>query len=584
MATRYGHEQPGDDWRLSSAQQKLLEAVRQGKHTERSRFFDTGADTKSEFIAYGFPLLVRERIFGYLYLYLDGPEKVFALDSSDLAFLNALTRQLALALDRAALERRWKEEKDRESRLLKREVRELRQVIHSAKLVYRSTQMHALLETLTSVAATDVTILITGESGTGEEMLARAVHEQSPRKKKPLITVDCGAIAHTLMEAELFGYVKGAYTGAQSASPGRFLQADGGTLFLDEIGELPLDVQAKLPRFVQEKEISPLGGGKTRCVDVRIIAATNRDLTEEVAAGRFRSDLYYRLQVITLTAPPLRERPDDIIPLARHFLEKFAVQYEKGMLHLTDEAEKALLAYPWPGNIRELQNTIMRAAVISKSEQIDRDVLSLTADVLSDPTGLSRSRTQPGRSDLPPPSLPLKQPDQPGQPPAAAPLPETGSDVWKLLRVNLRARLDAILQADRVAAVPLGKWLMEDLVLAADRLENGVARRAAARLGLPETTFRRQLEKLKQAEQAGVLSRTDDWQNIQPLLAELVRQLQESAAENIIERARTILLQEIIAQIPQNKSLGSALLGVTLPTYHRWLKKSSNENYVGHSN
>jgi len=412
--------------------------------------------------------------------------------------------------------------------------------------------------------------MITGESGTGKEMLARAVHEQSSRKKKPLITVDCGAIAHTLMEAELFGHVKGAYTGAQSASPGRFLQADGGTLFLDEIGELPLDVQAKLLRFVQEKEINPVGGGKTRLVDVRIIAATNRDLNEEVAAGRFRSDLYYRLQVITLTAPPLRERPDDIIPLARHFLEKFAVQYEKGILHLTDEAEKALLAYPWPGNIRELQNTILRAAVISKNEHIDLEVLSLTPPALSQTAGNALLQPHSGQADAYPPAIPVDQPDQL---PGTQPQTEAGSDIWEQLRNNLRSRLQTILHADKVLAVPIGRWLTEDLVLTADHFEHGVARRASSRLGLPETTFRRQLEKLKQAKQAGVLSRTDDWRNIQPLLAELVSHLQDSTAQNIIEQVRMILLQEIVSQIPRDKTLGSTLMGVTLPTYHRWLKK-----------
>lgn len=582
LATSYGQESgqkiPDREWQISKLQKKLLEAVKQGKRTERTRFSANNTDRQknTEFVAYGFPLLVRDQLIGYLYI--DGPETVFSLDSSDLAFLNTLTHQLALALDRASLELRLKKEKEKESRLLKQEVRELRQAIHSARLIYHSSQMQNLLETLSSVAPTDVTVLITGESGTGKEMLARAIHEQSLRKDKPLITVDCGAIAVSLMETELFGHVKGAYTGAQSASPGKILQAEGGTLFLDEIGELPLDVQAKLLRFVQEKEISPVGGGQTRKVDVRIVAATNRDLAEEVAAGRFRGDLYYRLQVITLLAPPLRERPDDIIPLARHFLEKFSNQYQKGMLHFKDEVEKALLRYQWPGNIRELQNTIMRAVVISKTDSIDLDVLNLKSTVLSRPVDVSKHQEQPTELDLTAMATPVggvnlleKQSTEQNHVEI-----DTNIDIWEQLRNSLISKIQTVLKADKVVAVPLGRWLVEDLMLEADRFENGVIRRASKRLGLPETTLRRQVDKLNQAEQTGLLSRTADWKTIQPILMKLVSSLGEIASENIVEEVRSILLQEIIKSVPKNKSLGSALMGVTLPTYQRWLEKTQD--------
>ena len=568
LVTSYGQKMEEPEWHLSNTQKKLLESVQQGKRTERIRFTDKLSVTKQEmgFVAYGFPLLVRDQSIGYLYI--DGSENSFVMGSSDLVFLNALTCQLAIALDRAALEFSAKEEKERESLLLKQEVRELRKVIHSAKLIYRSTQMQSLLETLSSVAPTDVTILVNGESGTGKEMLARAIHEQSPRKNKPLITVDCGAIAISLMESELFGHVKGAFTGAQGTSPGRILEAEGGTLFLDEIGELPLDVQAKLLRFVQEKEVTPVGGGKTRTVDVRIVAATNRDLAEEVAAGRFRGDLYYRLQVITLLAPPLRERPDDIIPLARHFLEKFAVQYEKGMLHLSAEAEQALLVYQWPGNIRELQNTIMRAAVISKKDSIDVDVLNLKESALSQPTEGSSVDSKATSKPLHSGGVTL-----PTQKTVEVVEAKTDTDIWEQLRNALIEKLQLVLQADNVVAIPLGRWLTEDLVLEADRFDRGVVRRASLRLGIPETTFRRQIVKLKQAEQAGVLSRTPDWVNIKPFMVGLVSSAEENASQNMLEQVRTMLLQEIIIQIPNNKTLGAALMGVTLPTYQRWLDK-----------
>lgn len=565
LVTLYGQDIESQEWLLSDTQKKLLDSVQQGKRTERLRFKDTSSGSKQEigFVAYGFPLLVRDQSIGYLYI--DGPENSFVMGSSDLVFLNALTCQLAIALDRAALEFSAKEEKEKESLLLKQEVRELRKVIHSAKLIYRSTQMQSLLETLSSVAPTDVTILVNGESGTGKEMLARAIHEQSPRKNKPLITVDCGAIAISLMESELFGHVKGAFTGAQGASPGRILQAEGGTLFLDEIGELPLDVQVKLLRFVQEKEVTPVGGVKTRKVDVRIVAATNRDLADEVAAGRFRGDLYYRLQVITLLAPPLRERPDDIIPLARHFLEKFAVQYEKGMLHLSDEAEQALLEYQWPGNIRELQNTIMRAAVISKKDSIDVNVLNLKLSALSQP-----------KENFPVDPVATLAPLHSGgviMPTPKSVEPKTSSDIWEQLRHALIEKLQLVLQADNIVAIPLGRWLTEDLVLEADRFDKGVVRRASLRLGIPETTFRRQVVKLKQAEQAGILSRTSDWVNIKPFLVELVASAEKNASESMLEQVRKMLLQEIIIQIPNDKTLGATLMGVTLPTYQRWLDK-----------
>lgn len=577
LATRYGQnmtqESPAEEWHLTKEQKKLLRTVKQGQRTERFRYSEHYNNEQTEIVAYGFPLLVRDQLIGYLYI--DGSDKTFTLDTSDLVFINALTRQLALALDRSALHQRWKEEKEKESRILKQEVRELRHAIHSAKLIYCSEQMQSLLDTVGSVASTDVTILINGESGTGKEMVARTIHEQSLRKNKPLITVDCGAIAYTLMESELFGHVKGAYTGAQGASQGKILQAEGGTLFLDEIGELPLDVQAKLLRFVQEKEINPVGGGKTRRVDVRIIAATNKDLAEEVTEGRFRGDLYYRLNVITIKAPALRERPDDIIPLARHFLEKFSVQYEKGMLHLNNEAEKALLTYQWPGNIRELQNIIMRAAVLSKHESIGLDVLNLNPVFLSPSTENLGNNEPPALSASVQKIIPVGGVTLTKQHSQATKLPqaEIKTDIWESLRHKLNSKIKLLLGAEQVFAIPMGRWLTEDLILEADRIEKGVARRASLRLGIAETTFRRQLDKLKQTEQAGLLSRTEDWKNIQPLLVELVNQSNEFPAQNIIDQVRTTLLQGIIELIPNDKQLGSALMGVTLPTYHRWLDK-----------
>ncbi len=477
---------------LTGKQKQLLDKVKVSKSIERLRFLI--AESNVYRFVYVVPLLAHEKYRGCIFL--DGREDQFKLDSSDLIFLNALATQVALALERAEFIMLWKQEQQREKQKLRKEVRELREAVKSTRLVYRSAQMESILETLRTVAPTDVTLLITGESGTGKEMLAQAVHEYSDRQDKPLITVDCGAISQNLIEAELFGHVKGAFTGAHGASEGRIVQADGGTLFLDEVGELPLDVQAKLLRFVQEKEINPVGASRSRTVNVRIVAATNRDLSEEVAAGRFRGDLYFRLQVVTVRSIPLRERTDDILPLAQYFLEKFAVQYQKSVRHFSQQAEQALLAYQWPGNVRELQNAILRAVVLSKSETIEFEQLQFTAEITSKhpvrPIGQNAENViqQPVGGVISMPST--------NQIKSSHQLQESDNlDPWQKLFQVLQQQISQALEGDTKIPVPLGQWLIEDLVLAANHAANGVARRAAANLGLAETTFRRQLEKVK---------------------------------------------------------------------------------------
>jgi DNA-binding NtrC family response regulator len=227
----------------------------------------------------------------------------------------------------------------------------------------------ALLETLRRidlVARTDATVLISGESGTGKELVARAIHDQSPRRSQPLVRVNCGAVPDTLFESEFFGHVKGAFTGALRDKPGRFELAQGGTLFLDEIGEVPLPLQAKLLRVLQEHEVERVGDTRPRRVDVRIIAATNRNLAEEVQAGRFRQDLYYRLNVFPIENPPLRERREDIPQLAEHFLRITAKQFKQPVPRLNESHLRQLAAHNWPGNIRELQNTVEQAVILAR--------------------------------------------------------------------------------------------------------------------------------------------------------------------------------------------------------------------------
>jgi len=246
-------------------------------------------------------------------------------------------------------------------------------------LVGSSTEMHAIFEVIEKVADTPSTVLITGESGTGKELVAKALHEQSSRKNQPFIKINCAAIPKTLMESELFGYEKGAFTGATTSKPGRFELADGGTLFLDEIGEIPVEMQVKLLRAIQESEFERVGGLKTIKVDVRLITATNRDLEQEIQRGNFREDLYYRLNVVPLQIPPLRKRSGDIPLLVQHIIKKFNERLKKQISGITDEALAALEGHVWPGNIRELENVLERTILFSKNERIERADLQLAS-------------------------------------------------------------------------------------------------------------------------------------------------------------------------------------------------------------
>ncbi len=238
-------------------------------------------------------------------------------------------------------------------------------------LVGSSAAFRAVITAVAEVCASKANVLITGESGTGKEMVARAIHFNSPRKESRFIAINCAAIPENLLESELFGHVKGAFTGALSNRPGRFATADGGTIFLDEIGDMPLALQAKILRTLQERTIEPVGSDRTRSVDVRVIAATNRDLLEAVRAGRFREDLYYRLSVYPIALPPLRDRDDDVAELADRFVARLAAEMGKRVTGITPAARRAMASYPWPGNIRELQNCIERAVIVARGDLID---------------------------------------------------------------------------------------------------------------------------------------------------------------------------------------------------------------------
>ena len=239
--------------------------------------------------------------------------------------------------------------------------------------------MQRLMKNIAQVARSRATVLIHGETGTGKELIAAAIHQNSKRKDKPFIKLNCASLSETLLESELFGHERGSFTGAMTRREGRFKQADGGTLFLDEVSEIPASVQIKLLRFLQERELERVGGNETLKVDVRVVAATNRNLKHRVDEGRFREDLYYRLKVVQLDVPPLRVRRSDIPLLAHAFLRKYAGENDRPVQGLSEEALQHLMIYPWPGNVRELENAIERAVVMCENELIQRDDLPTSA-------------------------------------------------------------------------------------------------------------------------------------------------------------------------------------------------------------
>jgi two-component system response regulator HydG len=286
-----------------------------------------------------------------------------------------LTKPLDFDELRLTMERAMDHSQLREENRLLRE--RLASRFDRQNLIGRSQAMTALLEMVAQVAPSEATVLITGESGTGKEMIAGAIHFNSFRKDGPFIRINCAAITETLLESELFGHEKGAFTGADRRKEGKFRQADGGSIFLDEVSEMSLGMQVKLLRVLQEREITRVGGDEVLKVDVRVIAATNRDLLQAMAVSRFREDLYYRLNVVTLHVSPLRSRREDIPLLAQHFLIHFAGKNHKSIRGFTPQAMDRLLRYAWPGNVRELMNAIERGVVLSRSEYLDDAELPL---------------------------------------------------------------------------------------------------------------------------------------------------------------------------------------------------------------
>ncbi len=324
------------------------------------------------------PLIHEGRVMAAIYM--DSRASVRQFDQESLEFLKAFAAQATIALNNARMFERLQSENQR----LKRQI-SISQAF--PEIIGKSEPMIKILELIRDVADTSASVLIEGESGTGKELVARALHFHSSRRDKAFIHIFCGSLSENLLESELFGHKKGAFTGAMETKRGLFEEADGGTLFLDEIADVSLPIQTKLLRVLQEGEFKRVGENQIRTADVRIIAATNKDLWEEVQNGNFREDLYYRLNVINIKMPPLRHRRSDIPLLAEHFLRKYAEKNKKTIRGFTKEAFRLLQEYDWPGNVRELENAIERAVILARSPEIDADLFQFRRSESKIPLG-----------------------------------------------------------------------------------------------------------------------------------------------------------------------------------------------------
>jgi transcriptional regulator with GAF, ATPase, and Fis domain len=318
------------------------------------------------------PLLERGNMLGVIYVGNDNVAQLFK--PSHLDVLSVFAAQAALLVRNALLVN----ELQLDNRSLQKRIEQIR----FGEILGSSPRMQDIFRKVQKVAATDISVLVTGETGTGKELIARELHGRSNRAKRPFVTINCGAIPENLLESELFGHVRGAFTGAVSNKIGRFQAADGGTLFLDEIGEMPLALQVKILRALQEKVVMRVGDTTPEPVDIRIIAATNRDLDVEMKAGRFREDLYYRLNVVHLHLPPLRDRGDDVVVLARYMVSRYAPEYGGRVRGFTPNAIASIKRHRWPGNIRELENRIKKAVVLADRALLGPEDLDLSADDL----------------------------------------------------------------------------------------------------------------------------------------------------------------------------------------------------------
>jgi transcriptional regulator with GAF, ATPase, and Fis domain len=379
--SEFGLDRAGDSSRTVEVSRTVLRQVlEEGTAVLAADLIEGGSDTPESVRVARLssllcaPLMLYGRALGAVYLTAADPQTHF--DEGHLELVTVICRLAAVALNNA----RHVEQLESENGLLRAEAT----VEHG--MVGESVAVKRVYQFIARVAPADTTVLVRGESGTGKELAARALHRNGPRRERPFVAINCAALTETLLESELFGHERGAFTGAVAQKKGRLEVADGGTLFLDEVGEMPPAMQAKLLRVLQEREFERLGGTRTIRVDVRVVAATNRNLEEAVKTGAFRQDLYYRLNVVSFELPPLRERREDIPLLASYFVSKYAAKFKRKVTGLSREARECLTSYDWPGNIRELENAVERAVVLGTTERIlPEDLPDTVLDSAPDP-------------------------------------------------------------------------------------------------------------------------------------------------------------------------------------------------------
>ncbi len=559
--------------------------------------------------------------------YIVGEASRFILTHDTKVLIQGFVRQIGKALRRSQLEEELNKRLENQNAMLENELNELKGGLSSSALVYKSPVMQTIMKQTQRAAATDTTVLITGESGTGKERLINAIHTLGPRSKKPLIIVDCGSIPETLIESELFGYVKGAFTGAQKGANGKVKEADGGILVLDEIGELPLQMQPKLLRFVQEKHYTPVGGTKVIDVDVKIVAVTNRDLSLEVERGTFRKDLYYRLNVVTLNNPALRERGDDLSLLAQHFLNKFSKQFETEKKYLAPETLQSMQRYPWPGNIRELENKLMQATLLSENAEITLEELNLELEAseydsayrsdndftdLTDSQSMSHDKlvepqdnqqtsdepveikkqivkhaseqfdgTSKAQDDISLASNKTHQETRQQDPQIidlklSHSLLSQQNEIEKLLSGLFHASLHFLSEIRNQAAfihLSIGNCVEDELLVLTYQACNGNMRDVSTRLQLPTSTARRRVNKILLNLQSQSIEKPASWNEVKRYLQPIAEA--KVYVPDCFDTIKQVLLEAILKSEPDNMSMAAALLGVSEPTFYKLKKQNS---------
>jgi|GEM_PF-987071 len=524
--------------------------------------------------------------------FIIGESSRFVLTHDTKVLIQGFVRQIGKALRRSQLEDELNKRLESQNAKLEHELKELKGGLSSSALVYNSPVMQAIMKQTQRAASADTTVLITGESGTGKERLINAVHTLGPRHDKPLIIVDCGSIPETLIESELFGYIKGAFTGANKATAGKIQEADGGILVLDEIGELPLQMQPKLLRFVQEKHFTPVGGTKVINVNVKIVAVTNRDLSVEVERGRFRKDLYYRLNVVTLNNPPLRERGDDLLLLARHFLNKFSKQFDTEKKYLSTDTLEKMKAYSWPGNVRELENKLMQAALLSESDEITLQELNLDQDLIGSKQSEAIDRVEQSGNSVGLSDLGDTSSFSSSQSTYKNELKTTSASI-----VNFEPNANANKQANTVndfsvklqesalaflteirldpdfMHCSLGNMVEDELLVMTYQSCRGRMKDLATRMQLPTSTARRRVNKILLDLHAQRSEKPKTWEAIRVCIQPVANG--EILVPSCLDSIKQILLAAIIQSQPDNMSKAATLLGVSEPTFYK-LKKSLN--------